>query len=214
MDAQMTTKSREALQTAVNDVVARHNNQIEPAHLVAALLKQPDSLASALLTKVGADPQSVLTAIEAVIGGFPTVSGASVSQPGLSRAGLEMMNLAQEEMTSLGDQFVSTEHLLLAAAAGDDGAGETLRANGANRDALLAALPELRGGKKVTSENPEDTMQSLEKFGVDLTATAREGKLDPVIGRDKEVRRVVQVLSRRTKNNPVLIGDPGVGKTA
>ena len=214
MDAQMTTKSREALQTAVNDVVARHNNQIEPAHLVAALLKQPDSLASALLTKVGADPQSVLTAIEAVIGRFPTVSGSSVSQPGLSRAGLEMMNLAQEEMTSLGDQFVSTEHLLLAAAAGDDGAGETLRANGANRDALLAALPELRGGKKVTSENPEETMQSLEKFGVDLTATAREGKLDPVIGRDKEVRRVVQVLSRRTKNNPVLIGDPGVGKTA
>ncbi|WP_167199945.1 ATP-dependent chaperone ClpB [Brevibacterium pigmentatum] len=214
MDAQMTTKSREALQTAVNDVVARHNNQIEPAHLVAALLKQPDSLASALLTKVGANPQSVLTAIEAVIGGFPTVSGASVSQPGLSRAGLEMMNLAQEEMTALGDQFVSTEHLLLAAAAGDDGAGETLRANGANRDALLAALPELRGGKKVTSENPEETMQSLEKFGVDLTATAREGKLDPVIGRDKEVRRVVQVLSRRTKNNPVLIGDPGVGKTA
>ncbi|GAA1510278.1 ATP-dependent chaperone ClpB [Brevibacterium permense] len=214
MDAQMTTKSREALQTAVNDVVARHNNQIEPAHVVAALLKQPDSLASALLTKVGADPQSVLTAIEAVIAGFPTVSGASVSQPGLSRAGLEMMNLAQEEMTSLGDQFVSTEHLLLAAAAGHDGAGETLRANGANRDALLAALPELRGGKKVTSENPEETMQSLEKFGVDLTAAAREGKLDPVIGRDKEVRRVVQVLSRRTKNNPVLIGDPGVGKTA
>ena len=214
MDAQMTTKSREALQTAVNDVVARHNNQIEPAHLVAALLKQPDSLASALLTKVGADPQSVLTAIEAVIDRFPTVSGSSVSQPGLSRAGLEMMNLAQEEMTSLGDQFVSTEHLLLAAAAGDDGAGETLRANGANRDALLAALPELRGGKKVTSENPEETMQSLEKFGVDLTAAAREGKLDPVIGRDKEVRRVVQVLSRRTKNNPVLIGDPGVGKTA
>jgi ATP-dependent Clp protease ATP-binding subunit ClpB len=214
MDAQMTTKSREALQTAVNDVVARHNNQIEPAHLVAALLKQPDSLASALLTKVGADPQSVLTAIEAVIGGFPTVSGSSVSQPGLSRSGLEMMNLAQEEMTALGDQFVSTEHLLLAAAAGKDGAGDALREAGAGRDALLAALPELRGGKKVTSENPEETMQSLEKFGVDLTATAREGKLDPVIGRDKEVRRVVQVLSRRTKNNPVLIGEPGVGKTA
>ncbi|WP_166974639.1 ATP-dependent chaperone ClpB [Brevibacterium atlanticum] len=214
MDAQMTTKSREALQTAVNDVVARHNNQIEPAHLVAALLKQPDSLASALLTKVGADPQSVLTSIEAVIGGFPTVSGSSVSQPGLSRPGLEMMNLAQEEMTALGDQFVSTEHLLLAAAAGKDGAGDALRESGAGREALLAALPELRGGKKVTSENPEETMQSLEKFGVDLTATAREGKLDPVIGRDKEVRRVVQVLSRRTKNNPVLIGEPGVGKTA
>ena len=214
MDAQMTTKSREALQTAVNDVVARHNNQVEPAHLVAALLKQPDSLASSLLTKVGADPQAVLTAIESVIGGFPTVSGTSVSQPSLSRAGLEMMNLAQEEMTTLGDQFVSTEHLLLAAAAGKDGAGDALRSAGASRDALAAALPDLRGGKKVTSENPEETMQSLEKFGIDLTATAREGKLDPVIGRDKEVRRVVQVLSRRTKNNPVLIGDPGVGKTA
>jgi ATP-dependent Clp protease ATP-binding subunit ClpB len=214
MDAQMTTKSREALQTAVNDVVARHNNQVEPAHLVAALLKQPDSLASSLLTKVGADPQAVLTAIESVIGGFPTVSGTSVSQPSLSRAGLEMMNLAQEEMTALGDQFVSTEHLLLAAAAGKDGAGDALRSAGASRDALAAALPDLRGGKKVTSENPEETMQSLEKFGIDLTATAREGKLDPVIGRDKEVRRVVQVLSRRTKNNPVLIGDPGVGKTA
>src|SRR5699024_7384573 len=185
MDAQMTTKSREALQTAVNDVVARHNNQVEPAHLVAALLKQPDSLASSLLTKVGADPQAVLTAIESVIGGFPTVSGTSVSQPSLSRAGLEMMNLAQEEMTTLGDQFVSTEHLLLAAAAGKDGAGDALRSAGASRDALAAALPDLRGGK-----------------------------LDPVIGRDKEVRRVVQVLSRRTKNNPVLIGDPGVGKTA
>ena len=214
MDAQMTTKSREALQTAVNDVVARHNNQVEPAHLVAALLKQPDSLASSLLTKVGADPQAVLTAIESVIGGFPTVSGTSVSQPSLSRAGLEMMNLAQEEMTTLGDQFVSTEHLLLAAAAGKDGAGDALRSAGASRDALAAALPDLRGGKKVTSENPEETMQSLEKFDIDLTATAREGKLDPVIGRDKEVRRVVQVLSRRTKNNPVLIGDPGVGKTA
>ncbi|UZD62040.1 ATP-dependent chaperone ClpB [Brevibacterium sp. JSBI002] len=214
MDAQMTTRSREALQAAVNDVVARKNNQIEPAHLVAALLDQPDSLAATLLTKVGADPQAVLRSIESVISGFPTVSGSTVSQPGLSRAGLEMVNLAQEEMTALGDQFVSTEHLLLAAAAGKDGAGEALRANGANRDALLAALPELRAGKKVTSENPEETMQSLEKFGIDLTAVAREGKLDPVIGRDKEVRRVVQVLSRRTKNNPVLIGEPGVGKTS
>ncbi|WP_442868139.1 ATP-dependent Clp protease ATP-binding subunit [Brevibacterium sp. BDJS002] len=156
----------------------------------------------------------MLAAVRSTIDGFPTVSGQTVAQPGLSRSGLEMMNLAQEEMTSLGDQFVSTEHLLLAAAAGKDGAGEALRANGAGRDALLAALPELRGGKKVTSENPEDTMQSLEKYGVDLTATAREAKLDPVIGRDKEIRRVIQVLSRRTKNNPVLIGEPGVGKTA
>ncbi|MCD1286705.1 MULTISPECIES: ATP-dependent chaperone ClpB [unclassified Brevibacterium] len=214
MDAQMTTKSREALQTAINDAVARRNNQIEPAHLVAALLQQQDSLAASLLTKVGADPRAVLTAFEAVIGGLPTVSGSTVSQPSLSRAGLEMMNLAQEEMTALGDQFVSTEHLLLAAAAGQEGAGNALRSAGATRDALLAALPDLRGGKQVTSENPEETMQSLEKFGIDLTATAREGKLDPVIGRDKEVRRVVQVLSRRTKNNPVLIGEPGVGKTA
>ncbi|MDN5658847.1 ATP-dependent chaperone ClpB, partial [Brevibacterium sandarakinum] len=175
---------------------------------------QPDSLASNLVTKVGADPRTVLASVRKTIDGLPTVTGQTVSQPGLSRAGLEMMNLAQEEMSSLGDQFVSTEHLLLAAAAGKDEAGEALRRNGAGRDALLAALPELRGGKKVTSENPEDTMQALEKYGVDLTATAREAKLDPVIGRDKEIRRVIQVLSRRTKNNPVLIGDPGVGKTA
>ena len=214
MDAQMTTKSRETLQSAINDVVARRNNQIEPAHLVAALLDQPDSLASNLVTKVGADPRTVLSAVRSTIDGFPTVSGQTVSQPGLSRSALEMMNLAQEEMTSLGDQFVSTEHLLLAAAAGKDGAGEALRGAGAGRDALLATLPELRGGKKVTSEDPEATMQSLEKYGLDLTATAREAKLDPVIGRDKEIRRVIQVLSRRTKNNPVLIGDPGVGKTA
>ncbi|MDN6527917.1 MAG: ATP-dependent chaperone ClpB, partial [Brevibacterium sp.] len=214
MDAQMTTKSRETLQSAVNDVVARRNNQVEPAHLVAALLDQADSLASNLVTKVGADPRTVLTSVRSVIDGFPTVSGQTVAQPGLSRSGLEMMNLAQEEMTSLGDQFVSTEHLLLAAAAGKDGAGEALRHGGADRDALLAALPDLRGGRKVTSENPEDTMQSLQKYGVDLTATAREAELDPVIGRDKEIRRVIQVLSRRTKNNPVLIGDPGVGKTA
>ncbi|WP_193071542.1 ATP-dependent chaperone ClpB [Brevibacterium sp. FME37] len=214
MDAQMTTKSRETLQSAINDVVARRNNQVEPAHLVAALLDQPDSLASNLVTKVGADPRTVLTAVRKTIDDLPTVSGQTVAQPGLSRSGLEMMNLAQEEMTSLGDQFVSTEHLLLAAAAGKDGAGEALRHSGADRDALLATLPELRGGKKVTSENPEDTMQSLEKFGVDLTATAREAKLDPVIGRDKEIRRVIQVLSRRTKNNPVLIGEPGVGKTS
>ncbi|WP_309132766.1 ATP-dependent chaperone ClpB, partial [Brevibacterium sp.] len=214
MDAQMTTKSREALQSAINDVVARRNNQIEPTHLVAALLEQPDSLASALMTKVGADPKTVRQSIEAAIDTLPTVIGSTVSQPGLSRSALEMMNLAQEEMTALGDQFVSTEHLLLAAAQGKEDAGEILRRAGANRDALLAALPDLRGGKKVTSENPEDTMQSLEKYGVDLTAAAREGKLDPVIGRDTEIRRVVQVLSRRTKNNPVLIGEPGVGKTA
>ncbi len=214
MDAQMTTKSREAVQSAVNDVVARHNNQIEPTHLVSALLEQPDSLAAALLTKVGADPRTVRTSIRAAIDTLPMVSGATVSQPGLSRAALELMNLAQEEMSALGDQFVSTEHLLLAAAQGQEDAGDILRRAGAGREALLAALPDLRGGKKVTSENPEDTMQSLEKYGVDLTAAAREGKLDPVIGRDTEIRRVVQVLSRRTKNNPVLIGEPGVGKTA
>ena len=214
MDAQMTTKSRETLQSAINDVVARRHNQIEPAHLVLALLEQSDSLAANLVSKTGANPRTVLDSVRSVIDGYPTVSGQTVSKPGLSRPALTMMNLAQEEMTSLGDQFVSTEHLLLAAAQGQDGASEALRNAGADRDALLTALPDLRGGKKVTSENPEDTMQSLDKFGVDLTATAREAKLDPVIGRDKEIRRVIQVLSRRTKNNPVLIGEPGVGKTA
>src|SRR5690606_18469928 len=145
---------------------------------------------------------------------LPGASGSSVAQPQTSRAAMTMITDAGQEAQTLGDEYVSTEHLLVAIAASSSPAGEILRAAGADRDALLGALPSVRGSAKVTSPDPEGTYQALEKYGNDLTAAAREGKLDPVIGRDAEIRRVVQVLSRRTKNNPVLIGEPGVGKTA
>ncbi|GAA4283426.1 ATP-dependent chaperone ClpB [Brevibacterium daeguense] len=214
MDAKFTAKSQEAFSSAVKDAVNRGNAQVEPAHLLSSLLAQPDSIARALLEHLGADTQTVVREAERIVAGLPSVSGSSVTQPNLSRAGLQMVNNAEKEMNGLGDQFLSTEHLLIAAAADTGDVGRLLARHGATRKGLLEALPEVRGGKKVTSENPEDTFQALEKYGVDLTAAAREGKLDPVIGRDSEIRRVVQVLSRRTKNNPVLIGEPGVGKTA
>jgi len=214
MDAKLTSKSQEAISTAVKDAVNRGNSQVEPAHILAALLSQPDSIAGALVKALGADPQTIVHEAEGVIAGLPSASGSSVSQPQLSRQALELVNNAEKEMEALGDQYLSTEHLLIAAASDTGEVGRILKSNGITRDALLKAIPEVRGGKKVTSENPEDTFQSLEKFGVDLTQQARDGKLDPVIGRDSEIRRTIQVLSRRTKNNPVLIGEPGVGKTA
>ena len=214
MESQFTTKSQEALSAAVKDAVERGNSQVEPAHILFALLSQPDSIASALLEHLGADALAVQSEAKTLLATLPSISGTNQAQPSLSRAGLQLVNNAEKEMSALGDQYVSTEHLLIAAAADTGEAGRLLVRNGVSRDGLLAALPEVRGGRKVTSENPEDTFQALEKYGVDLTAAAREGKLDPVIGRDSEIRRVVQVLSRRTKNNPVLIGEPGVGKTA
>ena len=214
MEAKFTTKSQEVLSAAVKEAVTRGNSQVEPAHLLTALLSQPESIAAALLEHMGADPAAIRAGAERIVAGLPSASGSSVSQPQLSRQALQLINNAEQEMQALGDQFVSTEHLLIAAAADTAEVGRLLTSQSVTRDGLLAALPEVRGGRKVTSENPEDTFQSLEKFGVDLTAQAREGKLDPVIGRDSEIRRVVQVLSRRTKNNPVLIGEPGVGKTA
>ena len=214
MDAKLTSKSQEALSTAVKDAVARGNSQVEPAHIVAALLGQPDSIAVALLASLGVNARDLVERAQHIVAGLPAASGSSVSQPQLSRAAVELINRAEKEMEALGDQYLSTEELLIAAASDPGEMGRALTASGATRESLLQALPEVRGGRKVTSENPEDTFQSLEKFGVDLTAQARDGKLDPVIGRDSEIRRVVQVLSRRTKNNPVLIGEPGVGKTA
>ncbi|SLN00824.1 ATP-dependent chaperone ClpB [Brevibacterium yomogidense] len=214
MEAKFTTKSQEVLGAAAKDAVARGHGHIEPAHLLAQLVAQPDSIAVSLLEAAGASAADAASAAKRVLDGQPTVSGSSVTQPGLSRPSMQLINAAEQEMQALGDQFVSTEHLLLGAAADTGDIGQALQRAGAGRDALLAVLDQVRGGKKVTSEDPESTFQSLEKFGVDLTAVAREGKLDPVIGRDAEIRRVVQVLSRRTKNNPVLIGEPGVGKTA
>ncbi|MFC9333054.1 ATP-dependent chaperone ClpB [Arthrobacter sp. NPDC057009] len=214
MDVKFTTKSQEALSAAAMNASTAGNPQVEPAHLLKALMDQREGVAVALLRATGADPDAVSVQASTAIKALPASSGSSVQQAQLSRPSLQAIQNAQNEADKLGDSFVSTEHLLLGLSAGSDGVGRLLRDAGVSHEALAAALPGVRGDRKVNSPDPENTFQALEKFGTDLTAVARSGKLDPVIGRDSEIRRVVQVLSRRTKNNPVLIGEPGVGKTA
>ena len=214
MDVKFTTKSQEALSAAAMNASTAGNPQVEPAHLLKALMDQREGVAVALLRATGADPDAVSVQASTAIKALPATSGSSVQQAQLSRPSLQAIQNAQNEADKLGDSFVSTEHLLLGLSAGSDGVGRLLRDAGVSHEALAAALPGVRGDRKVNSPDPENTFQALEKFGTDLTAVARSGKLDPVIGRDSEIRRVVQVLSRRTKNNPVLIGEPGVGKTA
>jgi len=214
VDLKLTTRAQEALADAVGRASTAGHAQVEPLHVLAALLEQDNGVAGHLLDAVGADRSVVATRVRGALASLPSASGSSVSQPQLSRPALQLMQAAGDEARALDDAYVSTEHLVLGAAASTSAAGEALRAVGATRDALLDALPAVRGGAKVTSPDPEGTYKSLEKYGVDLTEQARQGRLDPVIGRDAEIRRVVQVLSRRTKNNPVLIGEPGVGKTA
>ncbi|WP_395399666.1 ATP-dependent chaperone ClpB [Arthrobacter sp. UC242_113] len=214
MDAKFTTKSQEALSAAAMNASTAGNPQVEPAHLLKALMDQREGVAVALLRATGADPDTVSVQASTAIKALPATSGSSVQQAQLSRPSLQAIQNAQNEADKLGDSFVSTEHLLLGLSAGSDGVGRLLREAGASHEALAAALPGVRGDRKVDSPDPENTFQALEKFGTDLTATARSGKLDPVIGRDAEIRRIIQVLSRRTKNNPVIIGEPGVGKTA
>ena len=214
MDAKFTTKSQEALSAAAMNASTAGNPQIEPAHLLKALMDQRESVAVAVLKAAGADPDAVSTAASSAIRRLPSTQGSTVAQPQLSRAALQVVQNARTQAEQRSDQFVSTEHLLLGVAADPGEAGEALRSNGASLEALAAALTQVRGDSRVTTQDPENTFQSLEKYGTDLTEVARSGKLDPVIGRDAEIRRVVQVLSRRTKNNPVLIGEPGVGKTA
>ncbi|NLF04699.1 MAG: ATP-dependent chaperone ClpB, partial [Actinomycetales bacterium] len=214
MDQKFTVKSQEALAEAIASASAAQNPQLEPAHVLAALLAQPGGVAVGLLDAVGADKADLGRRARAALVALPTVSGSTAAQPKASRATGAVLESARKEAEALGDEYISTEHLLLGLAAGSDAAAQALQSAGATRDALAAALPNVRGSSRVTSPNPEGTFKALEQYGVDLTETAREGKLDPVIGRDEEIRRVVQVLSRRTKNNPVLIGEPGVGKTA
>ncbi|WP_018760826.1 ATP-dependent chaperone ClpB [Arthrobacter sp. 135MFCol5.1] len=214
MDVKFTTKSQEALSAAAMNASTAGNPQVEPAHLLKALMDQREGVAVALLRATGADPDAVSVQASSAIKALPATSGGSSQQAQLSRPALQAIQNAKEEADRLGDSFVSTEVLLLGLSAGNDAAARLLRDAGASREALLAALPGVRGDRKVDSPDPENTFQALEKYGTDLTAMARAGKLDPVIGRDSEIRRVVQVLSRRTKNNPVLIGEPGVGKTA
>ncbi|WP_159623090.1 ATP-dependent chaperone ClpB [Ruania rhizosphaerae] len=214
MDTKLTTKSQEAVSTAVQAAVRAGHAQLEPVHLLSALLSQTDGVAVALLGAVGADRAHLAQQAQGMETALPAAAGSSVSQPRMSRAMLTVTGAAGDEAKALGDEYVSTEHLLLGLAKDAGAVGEALRGAGASRDQLIAALPQVRGSARVTSPDPEGTFQALEKYGLDLTAAAREGKIDPIIGRDSEIRRVVQVLSRRTKNNPVLIGDPGVGKTA
>ncbi len=215
MDIQFTTKSQDALGAAVRIAAANGNPQVEPLHLLDSLLQQGEGIATALLTTVGADVRQLTAQVRGALSSLPSASGSSVSAPNLSQASYKVLNGAQSFATERGDEYVSTEHLLVALAQhGGVGVSDRLAERGATPSALIDALQQARGSARVTSQDPEQTFQALEKFGVDLTARAREGKIDPVIGRDEEVRRTIQVLSRRTKNNPVLIGEPGVGKTA
>ena len=210
----LTTKSQEALAAAISAASEAGNPQVEPLHLLEALLGQQGGVAVALLDAMGIDRADVANRTRAAITALPGASGSSVSQPQASRPLSLVISDAGKEATALGDSYVSTEHLLMGIAQSQSQAGEILRSAGVTRDQLAAVLPNVRGSAKVDSPDPEGTFKVLEKYGTDLTQLAREGKMDPVIGRDSEIRRVVQVLSRRTKNNPVLIGEPGVGKTA
>ncbi|QVQ50573.1 ATP-dependent chaperone ClpB [Spiractinospora alimapuensis] len=214
MDLKYTRKSQEALSGAMRRATTDGTPNVEPVHLLDALVQQSDGITRPLLQAVGASPNTVQQRTEQAIDALPKVSGASVNAPQSSRELITVINTASQRAKQLEDEFISTEHLLVGLASDGGEAARILREVGATPDALLEAFEQVRGNARVTSENPEDTYQSLEKFGVDLTEMARGGKLDPVIGRDTEIRRVIQVLSRRTKNNPVLIGDPGVGKTS
>ncbi|WP_017585927.1 ATP-dependent chaperone ClpB [Nocardiopsis ganjiahuensis] len=214
MNYKLTQKSQEALAAAIRQATADGSPQTEPLHLLDALLDQAQGITRPLLKEVGASPDQLKDKVEAAIGDLPKAAGSTVSSPSSSRQLIVSINTAAQRAKQMEDEYVSTEHLLVGLAADGGEAARLLKGAGADPDALLEAFERVRGTGKVTSENPEDTYQSLEKFGVDLTERAREGKVDPVIGRDGEIRRVIQVLSRRTKNNPVLIGEPGVGKTA
>jgi ATP-dependent Clp protease ATP-binding subunit ClpB len=209
-----TIKTQEALQAAQRLAEERRNPELVPEHLLAVLLEQESGVVAPVLDKLGADPGSLRAAINSAIDALPTVSGDDATTPNASSTLVQVLRAAEKEAGALKDEYISTEHVLLALAEAKTPAGDALRAAGADRDALLRAVEEVRGPHRVTDQNPEDKYQALQKFGRDLTELAEQGKLDPVIGRDDEIRRVIQVLSRRTKNNPVLIGEPGVGKTA
>lgn len=209
-----TTKTQEALQVALQQASSLGNPDIRPAHLLAAILGQEDGIAVPVLRATGVDPQVVAQEANALVAGYPKAEGSGMANPNFNREALNALTAAQELAGELGDEYVSTEVLLAAIARGKSDAAELLTKRGATYDVIKGVFPSVRGSKKVTSQDPEGQFQALEKYSTDLTARAREGKIDPVIGRDSEIRRVVQVLSRRTKNNPVLIGEPGVGKTA
>jgi ATP-dependent Clp protease ATP-binding subunit ClpB len=215
MDAsQLTRRSQEAVSAAVQSATTSGHAQVEPLHVTAALLAPSDGTPAALVRALGRDPVDMLRSVEKAVGRLPRASGANVASASLARSTYQVLQAAEEVARELGDEYVSTEHLLVAVASVPGPARDVLADNGVNAADLREAFRSVRGSARVTSQDPEATYQALEKYSIDLTAAARDGKLDPVIGRDSEIRRVVQVLSRRTKNNPVLIGEPGVGKTA
>ena len=207
----LTVKSQEALQAAAGLAVENGNPEVLPLHLMAALLEDKDGVVLPVLERVGVPVQQMLAGLNAAIAKLPKVSGAG-GQPGLGAAGTRVLEQAFREAGNFKDEFVSTEHLLLALAAEKGAVADSLKMFHVEHSGLLKALSEVRGNTRVTDQTPEGKFQALEKYAKDLTEMARRGKLDPVIGRDEEIRRVVQVLSRRTKNNPVLIGEPGVGQ--
>jgi ATP-dependent Clp protease ATP-binding subunit ClpB len=207
-----TLKAQEALAVSQKLAQGRGHAQVEPEHLLAALLDQEGGLAVSVFERIGVSVASLRSELEKRLDYFSTVHGAT--QVGLARETQQVLDAAQTEADKMKDAYVSTEHVLMGLAADKAWLGDLLRRNGITRDAILQVLKEIRGSQRAGDPNAEEKYQSLERFGRDLTELARRGKLDPVIGRDDEIRRVIQVLSRRTKNNPVLIGEPGVGKTA
>ncbi len=209
-----TTKAQQAISAAVQASSLAGNPDVGPTHLLGALLAQGDGIAAPLLAAVGTDVNALRGELTQLSNRLPSASGSTVSAPQLSREALAAVSAAQQLATEMGDEYVSTEHLLVGLASAGGPVAQLLRRHGATPEALREAFAKVRGSTRITSPDPEGTYQALEKYGVDLTERARKGELDPVIGRDTEIRRVVQVLSRRTKNNPVLIGEPGVGKTA
>src|SRR5680860_1115332 len=209
-----TRKTGEAIGAAQSLAREQNHSQVAPEHLLAALVGQPEGVVLPVLERVGVAPKAVRDLVDAALAALPQVYGATAQTATLAPDTYRLLESADSERAELGDDYLSTEHILLAMAEVAGGVGDLLRGLGVTKEAVLDALKSVRGSHRVTSENPEEQYQALERFGRDLTEDARSGKLDPVIGRDDEIRRIIQVLSRRTKNNPVLIGDPGVGKTA
>jgi ATP-dependent Clp protease ATP-binding subunit ClpB len=209
-----TTKTQQAISSAAQAATVAGNPDVKPVHLLGALLAQGDGLTAPLLSAVGADPNVIRKELDQLANALPSATGTTVSAPQLDSDALRSVTHAQKLATEMGDEYVSTEHLLVGLSAQGGPVAQLLNRHGATPDALQEAFAKVRGSARVTSPDPESTYKALEKYGLDLTDRARKGELDPVIGRDAEIRRVVQVLSRRTKNNPVLIGEPGVGKTA
>ena len=215
MEQKFTTMAQEVIGDAIQSASAAGNAQVETLHVMDALLRQENGVIQGLIQAAGGSPQAIGAAVRNALVKMPAASGSTTSQPQASRQLTAALAQAEKEMQQMGDEYVSTEHLLIGiAASAPNQSADILKANGVTAAALRKAVPGMRGGAKVTSPDAEGSYKALEKYSTDLTARAKEGKLDPVIGRDQEIRRVIQILSRRTKNNPVLIGEPGVGKTA